>query len=147
MTVSDQGQASPFRIWAGFLAMCLGMFMAILDIQIVASSLPEIQAAFDIPLDRLSWVQTAYLIAEVVAIPLTARLTRLLSLRGLFASAVAGFTLASLGCAMSQAYATLIVWRTIQGFCGGMLIPSVFTSIFSMVDSASLAGRHGYMAH
>jgi DHA2 family multidrug resistance protein len=130
MTVSEQAQASQFRIWAGFLAMCLGMFMAILDIQIVASSLPEIQAAFDIPLDRLSWVQTAYLIAEVVAIPLTARLTRLLSLRGLFASAVAGFTLASLGCALSQAYATLIIWRTIQGFCGGMVIPAVFTAGF-----------------
>ncbi len=106
------------------------MFMAILDIQIVASSLPEIQAAFGIELDRLSWVQTAYLIAEVVAIPLTARLTRLLSLRGLFAGAVAGFTLASLGCALSRDYATLIAFRTIQGFCGGMVIPAVFTAGF-----------------
>ena len=110
--------------------MCLGMFMAILDIQIVASSLPEIQAAFDIALDRLSWVQTAYLIAEVVAIPLTARLTRLLSLRGLFAGAVAGFTFASLGCALSRDYSTLIIFRTIQGFCGGMVIPAVFTAGF-----------------
>jgi DHA2 family multidrug resistance protein len=110
--------------------MCLGMFMAILDIQIVASSLPEIQAAFDIELDRLSWVQTAYLIAEVVAIPLTARLTRLLSLRGLFAGAVAGFTLASLGCALSRDFTTLIAFRTIQGFCGGMVIPAVFTAGF-----------------
>src|SRR5690349_15234084 len=116
--------------WVGFLAMCLGMFMAILDIQIVASSLPEIQAAFDIELDRLSWVQTAYLIAEVVAIPLTARLTRLLSLRGLFTGAVAGFTLASLGCALSSDYTILIVFRTIQGFCGGMVIPAVFTAGF-----------------
>ena len=56
--------------------MCLGMFMAVLDIQIVASSLPDIQTAFGIPLDLLSWVQTAYLIAEIIAIPLTARLTR-----------------------------------------------------------------------
>ena len=51
--------------WFGFVLMCLGMFMAILDIQIVASSLPEIQTALAIPLDQLSWVQTAYLIAEV----------------------------------------------------------------------------------
>ncbi len=108
--------------------MCLGMFMAILDIQIVASSLPEIQAAFDIPLDRLSWVQTAYLIAEVVAIPLTVRLTRLLSLRGLFVSAVAGFTLASVGCALSHGFPALILFRVIQGFCGGVVIPAVFTA-------------------
>src|ERR1700741_1441685 len=87
--------------WVGFLAMCLGMFMAILDIQIVASSLPEIQTAFGIPLDLLSWVQTTYLIAETIAIPLTARLTRLLSLRGLFLVAIGGFSLASLGAALS----------------------------------------------
>ena len=65
------------------------MFMAILDIQIVASSLPEIQAGLGIPLDRLSWVQTAYLMAEIVAIPLTGWLTRLLSTRGAFAPASA----------------------------------------------------------
>ena len=85
--------------------MCLGMFMAILDIQIVASSLPEIQTAFGIPLDLLSWVQTTYLIAEIIAIPLTARLTRLLSLRGLFVFAIGGFTLASLGAALSTQFA------------------------------------------
>ena len=79
--------------WIGFLAMCLGMFMAVLDIQIVASSLPDIQTAFGIPLDLLSWVQTAYLIAEIIAIPLTARLTRLLSLRGLFVVAISGLHL------------------------------------------------------
>lgn len=45
--------------WIGFTAMCAGMFMAILDIQIVASSLPDIQTALAIPLDRLSWIQTA----------------------------------------------------------------------------------------
>src|ERR1700688_2617426 len=76
-------------VWLGFLAMCLGMFMAVLDIQIVASSLPAIQKALAIASDKLSWVQTAYLIAEIVAIPLTARLTRLLTLGGLFVAAVA----------------------------------------------------------
>jgi DHA2 family multidrug resistance protein len=42
--------ASGPRLWAGFVAMSIGMFMAVLDIQIVASSLPEIQTAFAIPL-------------------------------------------------------------------------------------------------
>ena len=59
------------RTLAGFTIMCLGMFMAILDIQIVATSLPTIQQAIGIAPDQTSWVQTAYLIAEVVAIPLT----------------------------------------------------------------------------
>jgi MFS transporter, DHA2 family, multidrug resistance protein len=64
----------------GFAMMCVGMFMAILDVQVVATSLPTIQNALDIPPDQMSWVQTAYLIAEVVAIPLTGFLTRLLSM-------------------------------------------------------------------
>ena len=55
----------------GFAMMCVGMFMAILDVQVVATSLPTIQSALDIPPDQMSWVQTAYLIAEVIAIPLT----------------------------------------------------------------------------
>ena len=112
--------------------MCLGMFMAVLDIQIVASSLPDIQTAFGIPLDLLGWVQTAYLIAEIIAIPLTARLTRLLSLRGLFVVAISGFTLASLGAALSPNFDLLLLFRVIQGFCGGAIIPAVFTAGFAL---------------
>ena len=92
------------KTWAGFLAMAFGMFMAILDTQIVASSLPEIQAGLDIELDRLSWVQTAYLMAEIVAIPLTGWLTRLMSTRGAFLACICGFTAASLACAASFSF-------------------------------------------
>jgi DHA2 family multidrug resistance protein len=112
--------------------MCLGMFMAILDIQIVASSLPEIQAGLHIPLDALSWVQTAYLIAEIVAIPLSGWLTCLLSLRRLFLIAVVAFTLASAGCAESNSFAMLIGFRIIQGAAGGVMIPATFTAIFTL---------------
>ena len=74
--------------WVGFGAMALGMFMAILDIQVVVTSLPNIQAAIGIAPDKMSWVQTAYLIAEVIAIPLTGLLTRVLTMRGLFVAAI-----------------------------------------------------------
>ena len=65
-----------WQVWAGFSAMCVGMFMAILDIQIVATSLPAIRDALNISADQMSWIQTAYLIAEVIAIPLTGLLSR-----------------------------------------------------------------------
>jgi DHA2 family multidrug resistance protein len=120
------------KTWIGFVAMAVGMFMAILDIQIVASSLPEIQAGLGIPLDRLSWVQTAYLMAEIVAIPLTGWLTRTLSTRGAFVVCVCGFTAASLACAGSAGFWSLIPARVVQGFCGGALIPLVFSAIFLM---------------
>jgi DHA2 family multidrug resistance protein len=122
------------KTWIGFLAMAFGMFMAILDIQIVASSLPEIQAGLGIALDRLSWVQTAYLMAEIVAIPLTGWLTRVLSTRGAFCVCVSGFTAASLACAASTSFWTLIPARVVQGFCGGALIPLVFSGVFLMFE-------------
>jgi DHA2 family multidrug resistance protein len=116
--------------WTAFLLMCLGMFMAILDIQVVATSLPTIQSALGVSQDAMSWIQTAYLIAEVVAIPLTGLLTRVLTLRWLFVSAVGFFTLASIGCALSGSFAVLLIFRVIQGFSGGVLIPAVFSAVF-----------------
>src|SRR5450759_4687994 len=116
--------------WFGFVLMCLGMFMAILDIQVFATSLPTIQDALAIPPDAMSWIQTAYLIAEVIAIPLTGLLTRVLSLRWLFVTAVSFFTVASVGCAFSGGFAVLLVFRVAQGFCDGVLIPAVFSAVF-----------------
>src|SRR5262249_13020549 len=68
--------------------------------------------------------------AEIIAIPLTGLLTRALTLRWLFVAAIALFTLASLGCALSYDLATLIAFRIVQGFAGGTLIPAVFTGVF-----------------
>jgi MFS transporter, DHA2 family, multidrug resistance protein len=127
---------SRFTLWLGFSAMCLGLCMAVLDIQVVASSLTTIGSALHIAPARLGWIQTGYLMAEVISIPLTGVLTRALSLRWMFVSATLGFTLASLGCAMSTTVTMLIALRVVQGFCGGMLIPAVFTSIFVMIPKA-----------
>jgi DHA2 family multidrug resistance protein len=115
--------------------MCLGMFMAILDIQVVVTSLPTIQLELAISPDAMSWIQTAYLIAEVIAIPLTGLFTRVLTLRWLFALGVALFTAASIGCAFSGNFAVLLVFRVVQGFSGGVLIPAVFSAVFLLFPS------------
>src|SRR6202012_6250982 len=81
----------PPRRLLAFLAMCFGMFMAFLDIQIVSSSLNDIQAGLSSSADDIPWVQTAYLIAEVIAIPLSGFLSRALGTRLLFAGSAAGF--------------------------------------------------------
>ena len=117
-------------VWIGFAMMCVGMFMAILDVQIVATSLPTIQEALHISPERMSWIQTAYLIAEVISIPLTGMLMRMLTMRYLFVAAVSVFTLASMACAASTSFHTLIVFRIVQGFAGGSLIPAVFSAVF-----------------
>ncbi|KQV38015.1 MULTISPECIES: DHA2 family efflux MFS transporter permease subunit [unclassified Rhizobium] len=120
----------PILVWTGFMAMCVGMFMAILDVQVVATSLPTIQSALDINPDQMSWIQTAYLIAEIVAIPLTGFLTRFLTMRWLFVTSLTVFVIASAGCAISSTFGELVSWRVLQGFSGGTLIPSVFSAVF-----------------
>jgi len=119
----------PRRLVA-FLAMVFGMFMAILDIQIVSASLTEIQAGLSASANEITWVQTAYLIAEVVMIPLSGYLSRALGTRILFAISAGGFTAASLMCGLSTSISEMIVWRAIQGFIGGGMIPTVFATAY-----------------
>jgi len=112
---------------------------AILDVQVVATSLTAIQSSLGIAPDQLSWLQTAYLIAEVIAIPLTGYLTRLLTGRWLFVAAISTFSVASVGCALSGSFEMLVGWRVLQGFAGGTLIPSVFSAVFMLLPQRGRA--------
>jgi DHA2 family multidrug resistance protein len=128
------------RVRLGFMAMVFGMFMAILDIQIVSASISEIQAGLAASPDEASWVQTSYLIAEIVMIPLSGFLSRLLSTRVLFTVSAAGFTLFSLLCALASNLGTMILFRAAQGFIGGAMIPTVFAASFMLFPPAKRAG-------
>ncbi|MGB2659951.1 MAG: MFS transporter, partial [Pseudolabrys sp.] len=131
MITKAENQAAssvPAAVWTGFAMMCIGMFMAVLDVQVVATSLPTIQQALNIAQEQMSWIQTAYLIAEIISIPLTGFLTRVLTMRWLFTVAVSVFTLASIACAASGSFSSLIAFRILQGFSGGTLIPAVFSA-------------------
>ena len=119
-----------WRQWFGFMAMVLGMFMAILDIQIVSASISDIQAGLAASPDEASWVQTSYLIAEIVMIPLSGWLSRLLSTRVLFVASALGFTLFSALCANADNLTAMIIFRAAQGFIGGAMIPTVFATTF-----------------
>src|SRR4051794_39618085 len=107
-----------------FFCMVFGMFMAILDIQIVSASLAEIQAGLSASSDEISWVQTSYLIAEVIMIPLSGTLSRVLSTRWMFVMSAAGFTLMSLMCALSSSIGEMILWRAPVGLLRGGLDPA-----------------------
>jgi DHA2 family multidrug resistance protein len=120
-----QGQ----KIFA-FASMCLGMFIALLDIQIVSASLRDIGGGLSAGADDTAWVQTSYLIAEIVVIPLSGWLSRVFSTRWLFAVSAAGFTLTSLLCGLAWDIQSMIVFRAAQGFLGGSMIPMVFTTAF-----------------
>ena len=122
---------APRRLFA-FLIMVFGMFMSILDIQIVSASLTDIQAGLSASSTEVSWVQTAYLIAEVIAIPLSGFLSRALGTRLLFVISAAGFTVASFLCGFASSIEQMILWRAIQGFLGAGMIPTVFASAYTV---------------
>jgi len=122
---------SPRRLVA-FLIMVFGMFMSILDIQIVSASLTDIQAGLSASSTEVSWVQTSYLICEVIAIPLSGFLSRALGTRLLFALSASGFTIASFLCGFASSIEQMILWRAIQGFLGAGMIPTVFASAYTV---------------
>jgi DHA2 family multidrug resistance protein len=113
-----------------FGLMCMGMFIALLDIQIVSASLKDIGGGLSAGVDETVWVQTAYLIAEIIVIPLSGWLARVMSTRWLFAASAAGFTAASLLCGWAWNIQSMIMFRALQGFLGGSMIPMVFTTAF-----------------
>jgi DHA2 family multidrug resistance protein len=131
MNPADSERIAPRRLIA-FLIMLFGMFMSILDIQIVSASLADIQAGLSASSSEVSWVQTSYLIAEVIGIPLSGFLSRAFGTRLLFAISASGFTIASFFCGFASTIEQMILWRAIQGFLGAGMIPTVFASAYTV---------------
>ncbi|MGA0602118.1 DHA2 family efflux MFS transporter permease subunit [Caulobacter sp. KR2-114] len=122
------------RRMAIFFVMAVGQFMALLDIQIVASSMNAIQAGLSAAADEIDWLQTAYLMAEIVMIPLSAYLAQALSTRWMFVASAGLFTVASLMCGLAWDLQSMLLFRVVQGFVGGAMIPLVFATGFSFFD-------------
>jgi len=129
----------PWRKLAIFFAMAVGQFMALLDIQIVVASLSSIQAGLSASADEIDWIQTAYLSAEICMIPLSAYLAQALSTRWVFFGSAALFTLTSLLCGVAWDLPSMVVFRAIQGFVGGAMIPLAFATGFTFFDGAEAA--------
>ena len=144
---SSQGVFSPLspvdfprrRKYLIFAVLAFGQFMALIDIQIVAASLNDVQAGLSAGPDEISWVQTAYLMAELVMIPFSSFLARALSTRGLFALSAALFTAASALCGLAHDINSMIACRALQGFVGGAMVPTVFATGYQLFRGKDLA--------
>lgn len=120
-----------FKTWIGLMGTIIGAFMAVLDIQITNASLREIQAALGATLEEGSWISTAYLVAEIVVIPLTGWLSQVFSIRLYLLVNAAFFTFFSICCAWAWDLNSMILFRALQGFTGGVLIPMAFTFLLT----------------
>jgi MFS transporter, DHA2 family, multidrug resistance protein len=122
-----------------FGIMAFGQFMALIDIQIVAASLNDVQAGLSAGPDEISWIQTGYLMAELVMIPFSAFLAQALSIRWLFALSAGLFTISSALCGLAWDIDSMIAFRVIQGFVGGAMVPTVFATGFAMFSGPQRA--------
>lgn len=129
-------QAVSLKTWLAVFGSTLGAFMAVLNIQIVNASLADIQGAIGAGIDDGGWITTAYLVAEIIVIPLSGWLARVFSIRIYLLANAALFLLFSAACAFAQNLGQMIVLRAIQGFAGGVLIPMAFTIIITLLPRA-----------
>ncbi|OHB29637.1 MAG: MFS transporter [Phenylobacterium sp. RIFCSPHIGHO2_01_FULL_69_31] len=129
---ADGSHVDWVKVFLGFGGMVIGQFMAMLDIQIVASSLVQIQSGIGATADEISWVQTIYLLAEVVIMPLTAYLTKMWGTRSFYVIAVIGFIATSVAVGLSSSVAMMIVFRALQGLFAGAMIPPVFATAMTV---------------
>jgi MFS transporter, DHA2 family, multidrug resistance protein len=127
------------RAWIGTLGGMLGAFMAVLDIQITNSSIRDISGAIGATLDESSWISIAYLVPEIIVIPLTAWIASILGLRRYLMMTSVLFLLFSVLCGQAWSLGSMIVFRAGQGFFGGALIPLGFTAVLQMLPKAKHA--------
>jgi DHA2 family multidrug resistance protein len=121
------------RAWIGTLGGMLGAFMAVLDIQITNASIRDISGAIGATLDESSWISIAYLVPEIIVIPLTAWIASILGLRRYLIVTSALFLVFSILCGQAWSLGSMIVFRAGQGFFGGALIPLGFTAVLQML--------------
>ncbi|SFG61009.1 MFS transporter, DHA2 family, multidrug resistance protein [Duganella sp. CF458] len=127
------------RTWIAVAAGMLGAFMAVLDIQITNSSLRDILGALNATQEEGSWISTAYLVAEIIVIPLTALLTRTFGMRGYMMGTTALFLVFSTLCGAAWNLESMILFRMMQGFTGGALIPMAMTLVMAKLPASKRA--------
>jgi DHA2 family multidrug resistance protein len=121
------------REWIALFGAMLGAFMAVLDIQITNSSLNDISGAIGSSIDEGSWISTAYLCAEIVAIGISGIMASIFSIRRYLLVSATGFLIFSLLCAFCTNLSELIACRALQGLFGGALIPLAFNIILVLL--------------
>jgi DHA2 family multidrug resistance protein len=127
------------KTWVAVIGVALGAFLAILNIQIVSSSLADIQGAIGAGVDEGGWITTSYLVAEIIVIPISGWLARVFSLRSYLLANTFAFLVLTVACAFATDLTQMIVVRAMQGFAGGVLIPLAFSVIMTRLPPSKHA--------
>jgi DHA2 family multidrug resistance protein len=139
------GEPVSLKTWIAVGGGLISAFMAVLNIQVTNASLPDIEGGIGTGGVNGTWISTAYLIGEIIVIPMTDFLSRVFSLRRFLITNTVLFLLLSAACGQAHSLSEMILFRALQGFTGGVLIPLAFTIIVSMLPPAKRpAGLAGF---
>ncbi|MBV8561843.1 MAG: MFS transporter [Actinobacteria bacterium] len=137
-------QLSHRQILLIYTGLMLGMLLAALDQTIVSTALPTIVGDLG-GLNRLSWVVTAYILAQTISTPLYGKLGDLYGRKKLFQVAIVIFLIGSVLCGIAQDMTELIGFRALQGLGAGGLMTGAFAIIGDVVPPRERGRYQGYM--
>src|SRR5712675_2689663 len=129
--------------WLVAVAVMAGTFMEVLDTTIVNVSLPHISGSLSATTDEATWTLTSYLVANAIILPMTGWLANQFGRKRLLMGSVIGFTAASFLCGLAPTLPLLIIFRCIQGACGGGLQPlsqAILMEVFPPQDRGKAMG-------
>ncbi|MFI6433386.1 DHA2 family efflux MFS transporter permease subunit [Rhodococcus oryzae] len=115
--------------WAALGALCVGFFMILLDMTIVAVANPVIMTGLHTDMSSVIWVTSAYLLTYAVPLLITGRLGDRFGQKYLYLGGLAVFTLASLWCGMAGDIGSLIAARAVQGLGAALMAPQTMAVI------------------
>jgi DHA2 family multidrug resistance protein len=123
----------PLKTWIAVGGSLIGAFLAVLNIQVTNSSLPDIEGGIGTGGVNGAWISTAYLIGEIIVIPMTDFFSQVFSLRRYLIVSTTLFLAFSVACGRATSLPEMIALRGLQGFFGGVMIPLAFTIIITML--------------
>lgn len=129
--------------WIAMFVVLFGTFMVVLDTTVVNLGLASLQREFDVGAG-IEWVVTAYLASVGVAQTASGWMADRFGRKRIFIAAMAGFTVASLACALAWSFEVLVAARVVQGLAGGMLMPVAMAMIYELFEPAERGQAMGY---
>ncbi len=127
-------------LWLSALVLAAGNFLVVLDTTIANVSVPNISGGLAVSSSQGVWVITSYAVAEAVTVPLTGWLAGRFGAVRVFAAGMIGFGIFSALCGLAPSLGMLVLFRVLQGVCGGPLMPlsqTLLLKIFPQSKAAS----------
>ncbi len=121
---ASASRPAPVNKWLVTVSVSFGTLMGAIDASIVNVALVHIRGAVGATIEEITWISTAFVIATVLVMPLTAFLGRLFGQKRVYMASLALFLVGSILCGTAHSLLALVAWRVLQGFGAGALQPT-----------------------